>query len=65
MTQSENALNTLKEICAYTGKSEKTVRKLIRHESFPASLVCGQWLSDKKLIDQWRVERCKGVKVNA
>jgi predicted DNA-binding transcriptional regulator AlpA len=48
------ALQGMKEICRYVGKSDKTVHKYIRVEGFPASKVGGEWSSDKAMIDEWR-----------
>jgi len=50
-------LSGMKEICAYVGKSEKTVRRYISDESFPAVMLAGVWESDTALVDGWRVSR--------
>ena len=48
------ALNTMKEICAYLGKSANTVLKLAREEGLPLKKIGGQWTSDTDCIDEWR-----------
>ena len=65
--QASTALTGWKEICAYMRKSPPTMRKLIRTEGFPATMVAGEWISDTMLIQQWRRERiaagtCREVK---
>ncbi|MDL2306642.1 helix-turn-helix domain-containing protein [Desulfovibrio sp. OttesenSCG-928-C06] len=53
---STDSLDTLKEICAYLGKSEKTVRRLAADSGLPAYKIGGNWWSSKDLIDGWRLE---------
>ena len=48
------ALNTMKEICAYLGKSANTVLKLAKEEGLPLKKIGGQWTSDVACIDEWR-----------
>lgn len=47
------ALFGLKAIGSYLGKSDKTVRKLIRTEGLPARKIGGEWASDKAWINEW------------
>jgi hypothetical protein len=51
------ALNGLKAISAYAGKSVNTLSKLIREEGFPAVKIGGEWCSDTRKIDEWRMGR--------
>ena len=51
------ALQGMKAICNYAGKSENTLRKLIQDEGFPAKKVGGEWMSDTGLVDAWRLEK--------
>ena len=39
--------------------SESTIISLIKEEEFPATKVKGQWMSDKLLIKDWRINRIK------
>ena len=55
----ESGLHGMKSICAHMGKSETTVLKLIRHENFPATKICGEWVSDPALIAGWRQEKIR------
>ena len=47
-------LQGLKAICAYMGKTEKTVLRLIKTENFPARKIGGGWESDETSIESWR-----------
>lgn len=58
------ALSGMKEICAYVGKSEKTIKKYICHEGFPANKLGGEWESSKVLIDAWRLSRLEQRYIN-
>ena len=55
--QTTTLLATLKEICAHLGKSENTVRKLIRESKLPAIKEGGEWVSSVEAIAAWRKER--------
>jgi hypothetical protein len=57
--RSSTVLHGLKCICAYAGKSENTLLKYIRAERFPASKIGGEWVSDRDMIDAWRLGRIK------
>lgn len=49
------ALYGLKAIGAYMGgKSDKTVRKLIKEDGMPAVKIGGEWTSNEGWIDEWR-----------
>jgi len=54
-------LHGMKEICAYVGKSEDTIRKYIRDEGFPAGKEGGGWIADKTKIDAWRLSRVNSL----
>lgn len=56
MPVSTTALTGLKQICAHTGKSHTTLRKLIREYDFPAAKVGGEWISDMEMIRRWRMD---------
>lgn len=45
----------LKAIYAYLGKSENTVRRLIREQGLPAAKIGGEWQSNERLIREWRI----------
>lgn len=47
----------LKSICAYLGKSENTVRRLIREQGLPAAKIGGEWQSNELLIREWRLKK--------
>jgi hypothetical protein len=47
-------LQGLKAIAAYENKSEKTLRKLIREENYPAVLIGGGYESNTEIIERWR-----------
>lgn len=53
----DTTLCGMKAVCTYVDKSEKTVRRLIAHDGFPATKIGGEWVSDKELILFWRRER--------
>lgn len=53
----DGALQGMKEICRYMGKSESTIIRYIHTLGFPANKVGGEWLSDTELINKWRKER--------
>ena len=55
--QTTTLLATLKEICAHLGKSEKTVRKLIRDHGLPAVKEGGEWVSSAESIAAWRINK--------
>ena len=50
----DGALQGMKEICRYMGKSEPTILRYIRHLNFPANKVNGEWVSDAALVAEWR-----------
>jgi len=50
----DGALQGMKEICRYMGKSEPTIIRYIRYRGFPAKKVGGEWVSDAALIATWR-----------
>jgi len=58
----DGALQGMKEICRYMGKSENTVLKLIRQKEFPAQKIAGEWVSDIGLIADWRRSIIKLIK---
>lgn len=47
----------LKAICIYLGKSENTVRRLIREQGLPAAKIGGEWQSNTRLIQDWRLKQ--------
>jgi len=47
----------MKEICAYVGRSDETVRKYIREEGFPAGKEGGSLIACAEHIDAWRLRR--------
>ncbi len=49
----------LKQIATYLGKSENSVRRLIREEDFPAVKIGGEWTSDMQEITRWRRQRIR------
>lgn len=55
----DTTLCGMKDVCDYLGKSEKTVRRLIACDGFPATKIGGEWVSDKELIMHWRRERIR------
>ena len=57
--QSETALHGMKAICEHMGKSEKTIRLLVRRYGFPASKIGGEWVSDRQVINDWRILRLR------
>ena len=50
----DGALQGMKAICRYMGKSEPTILKLVHTLDFPATKVNGEWVSDVSLIIVWR-----------
>ena len=50
----DGALQGMKEICRYMGKSEPTILRYIYTMNFPARKVGGIWLSDMDMIKAWR-----------
>ena len=50
----DGALQGMKEICRYMGKSEPTIIRYVRTMNFPAAKVNGVWVSDTALVAQWR-----------
>ena len=50
----DGALQGMKEICRYMGKSENTILRLIREKEFPAQKIAGEWVSDIIVIAYWR-----------
>lgn len=50
----DGALQGMKEICRYMGKSEPTILRYIRQLGFPANKVNGEWVSDAALVAEWR-----------
>lgn len=50
-------LRGLKEIGAYVGVSENTLRKYAREEAFPLQKVGGNWEATPEAIDAWRLGR--------
>jgi predicted DNA-binding transcriptional regulator AlpA len=50
----DGALQGMKEICGYMGKSESTIIRYIKERDFPASKIGGEWVSDVALIADWR-----------
>lgn len=50
-------LRGMKEICAYVGRSDETVRKYIREEGFPAGKEGGSLIACAEHIDAWRLRR--------
>jgi hypothetical protein len=53
-------LEGLKAMAAYENKSEKTLRKLILTESYPAVLIGGEYENDTALVEQWRCRKTAG-----
>lgn len=53
----DGALQGMKEICRYMGKSESTILRYIRNLDFPATKVGGEWVSDMQLIVEWRQKK--------
>lgn len=52
-----NALNGMKQICSFLGRSEATVLKWIRvsyADTIPIRKVDGRWESDYKALSKWR-----------
>lgn len=49
-----DGLRSMREICAFSGYSEKIVRELVREANFPARIIGGKWESSRKLIENWR-----------
>ncbi|WP_428558569.1 MAG: helix-turn-helix domain-containing protein [Solidesulfovibrio sp. DCME] len=47
-------LSGMQALCAYIGRSEPTVLKLIREGGLPAKKIRGEWTSDTEMIDEWR-----------
>jgi len=55
-----DALHGMKAISNYFGgRSEATILKLIREESFPAKKMAGGWYSHKHTIDAWVEEQTR------
>lgn len=50
----DGALQGMKEICRYMGKSENTLLRLIKEKDFPAQKVGGEWVSDTQVVADWR-----------
>jgi predicted DNA-binding transcriptional regulator AlpA len=50
----ETGLSGMKEICAYTKRSESIIRKWHRDYGFPLVKLGGAVESDKAKIDAWR-----------
>lgn len=50
----DGALQGMKEICRYMGKSETTILRYVRNLEFPAQKVGGEWVSDVDLVGKWR-----------
>ena len=50
----DGALQGMKEICRYMGKSEPTIIRYVRTMNFPATKVNGVWVSDAALVAEWR-----------
>ena len=53
LVSSHTTLLGMKAICIYAGKSENTIRSLVKFHNFPANKIGGSWTSDTKLIDAW------------
>ena len=59
----DGALQGMKEICRYMGKSENTILRYIKNQNFPATKIGGEWVSDISLIAGWRLTllNCKPI----
>lgn len=53
------ALVGMKAICQHMAKSETTMLKIIRCENFPATKISGEWVSDRKLVEEWRQNKIR------
>lgn len=51
MKKNEKMLLTMDEICTYTGRNERTIKKWVNDEGFPAIKKDGRWESNTDLID--------------
>ena len=60
----DGALQGMKEICRYMGKSENTILRLIREKEFPAQKIAGEWFSDASLIAEWRKSIINGKRLS-
>lgn len=57
MTETGKMLITMDEISKYVGRNERTIRKWVKAENFPAVKVDGRWESNTILIDRFRQQR--------
>ena len=55
----DGALMGMKSICAYMGKSESTILRYVYNRDFPAGKVGGEWVSDVRLISDWRADQIR------
>ena len=55
----DGALQGMKEICRYMGRSEPTILRYVRNRNFPAAKLEGEWVSDTGLIAEWRKAQIK------
>jgi hypothetical protein len=46
------SLMTMQEICEYTKRNERTIKKQIARDNFPAIKIDGRWTSHTTLIDR-------------
>ena len=55
MVVNESALQGMKEIAQFLGRSEATVLKLkAKYPDMPVTKIEGRWESDKDLLADWR-----------
>ena len=57
-------LMTLREVADYLRVTEKTIYRLLRRGSIPATKVGHQWRFDKTAIDEWLQRDSVGAKAN-
>jgi len=57
-------LMTLGEVATYLRVTEKTIYRLLKQNSIPASKVGHQWRFDKPTIDEWLQQKSGGANAN-
>jgi hypothetical protein len=58
-----DALQGMGEIAAYSGFSEKIIKRLAQESAFPLAHIAERWVSSRSMVDMWlRQEIEKSVK---
>lgn len=55
--EQKKILISLGAIAKYYGRSQKTVKALVKSDNFPAIMVAGRWESNTELIDTYQRNR--------